>query len=387
MAFVMKASWLIPTLTGVLLLAGCGDGQGDSDEQDRSDTPGTVAPQPPRPATVLPRETATKPAIEPARRRAGTWGRVRGPLTRAAAETWRLAAAETWRLAAAMLEGIVSQINSAELCLQRGDQSLAVGNYEAGYRYFQRAGQLAEMPGIDAMQGQAVALVALERYKEAVAVYGALLAKTPGDAVTTFNLAVAYDRLGHRSESIETYRRLLGRDPKHIRAWNNLAVLLQSHGRLAAAKQAWEKVVQLNPGPAAPWAALGEVLTDLNDPSGATKAFSAAAKRQPDVAGHWANVGLAAHADGQLGRAMAAYERAVAIEASDARLWRQLGSVRLTAHRTSGDKAMLGRALEAWRESLRRDPKQPDVKRWLATHAPVREGQTGPGKSLPADRD
>jgi cytochrome c-type biogenesis protein CcmH/NrfG len=93
----------------------------------------------------------------------------------------------------------------------------------------------------------------------------------------------------------------------------------------------------------------------------AMKAFAEAAKLQPESVQAWLNLATAATAVGSYGRAMVALERARRLAPQDAMVWLRQGEALMDLHRATQKPEYLNRAVDAWYQSLKLDPDQPEL--------------------------
>jgi len=107
------------------------------------------------------------------------------------------------------------------------------------------------------------------------------------------------------------------------------------------------------------------VLLDLGEPAEAMRSYAEAAKLRPNHVTAWMNLSFAAREAGSYGRAVVALRKATALAPNDAEAWARLGEVLIELHRATEKRQFLLDALDAWRESVKLDPAQGELREKL----------------------
>lgn len=248
--------------------------------------------------------------------------------------------------------------------LAAGDRALARAEYDTAVRCMYRAVDL-DPTRVDSLRCLAVALVAAERFDEAVPVYESILGAAPTDRTARFNLALALARVWNFRRSEIEYRKLLADDERFVQGWYNLATLYQAQGRLDEARRTWQEVIRLAPHLPSAHACLAEVLLDLGESAEAMRAYAEAAKLRPNQVTAWMNLASAAREAGSYGRAVVALQRATQLAPNDADAWARLGEVLIELHRATDRRQFLLDAISAWRESVKLEPAQEELREKL----------------------
>jgi tetratricopeptide (TPR) repeat protein len=289
--------------------------------------------------------------------------------------------------------------------IRAGDKALANGQMELAIDCFARAVALAPQ-NADAHRGLAVALVALaagqasgieaERlYSRAVAVYRSILAIDKGDQTARFNLGLALMRSGSHTEADEAFRPLLESREFGTKAAFNLAVVLAAQGKLKQAAGQLRRLIRTNrtmgsSDLAAAYSRLGEVLVDLDDTAGALEAYKEAARLTPRDMAAWLNLAATARAHGSYGYAVTATRKAAELSPFNAEIHLRLGNLLLELHRATEEDRFLHQAVAAWRNSLKVDPSQSDLRQRLEVYspkAPTTRPTTAPANGLGFDTE
>ena len=338
------------------------------------------APPPPTPTTgrAAGATCPSQPTVETGPSR--LWQRGRALVGRVVKEPGDT---EKWqRISLAVLRAAVEacemSLAEPETHIRAGDKALANGQTELAIDCFSRAVALAPK-NADAHRGLAVTLVALaarqasgieaeKLYRRAAVVYRAILAISKDDQTARFNLGLALMRSGSPSQADEAFRSLLKSEEFGTEAAFNLAVVLAAQGKLKQAAAQLRRLIRTNrtmgsSDLAAAHARLGEVLSDLDDTEGALKAFTEAARLAPKDMAAWLNLAAAARAHGSYGYAVTATRKAAELSPFNAEIHLRLGNLLLELHRTTGEDRFLREAVAAWRNSVRIDPSQSELRK------------------------
>ena len=172
-------------------------------------------------------------------------------------------------------------------------------------------------------------------------------------------------------------RELLDANPGFLAARETLARLCQKQGKLADARRQWRELIDrveadlsadrgdrealegllLDATPM-----FGEVLMDLENYPEAMHVFARAAGLAPTEAIRWKNFAASALAAGSAGRALVALDRAEKLSPKDPDIFLQRGNVHLAIYRERKGKEHLSLAVRAWRQSLKLNPEQEELR-------------------------
>ncbi len=335
----------------------------------------------------------------------------------------------TARQAPALFNQVLHDMaDDGQIMIRCGDISLARGDYYRSQIFFRRAVQLNEHD-LDALTGLATVLTATNQHANAIGIYQKIIdlimlqlaagedmnagaatgvvaaefAATRTDKTSLqstltsarFNQAVAHWRLGELTQAERLFSRILQDHPGHLKAQFNLANLHSAQGRLAQAKEAWTNVtsqaaIMGDNDAAEAWSSLGAACMDLGQGDEALAAYSQACERKGDDATNWLNLAVAAEAAGRFGTAIAACKRACKLSPQSDDAFLRLGNVLLAANRASNKKELLAEVLEAWRQSLKLNPRQPNLVKLLDKYQQVYDlaaasqaSQSQPAKPTP----
>lgn len=275
---------------------------------------------------------------------------------------------------AAVFETPLTPDEKAKLCktsvdaLLAGDKASSAHDMELAIAFFRRAVQL-DPANVTALEALATALLADDKVEQTVEVYQKILKLNPGDKTATFNLAMAYVRLKRYEQAEDIFNEILEAQPYDIKARTNLATLLQIQERFNEAREQWTKITALEPNRVEAWERIGEVSVDMGEPAAAMDAYAQAAKIAPKDPMVWKNFAITARQAGSGGRAIFAYKKAIELEPKNAQLHKDFGDVLLEVYRVKKDRDLIVQAVTEWRESLKLDPKQDDVKKQLEIYS------------------
>jgi Flp pilus assembly protein TadD len=162
---------------------------------------------------------------------------------------------------------------------------------------------------------------------------------------------------------------------------------LRRHGQFTEAESIFRELLQQHPTSAEAWHQFGILCQQLNRPAEARKYIAQATALDPKNPAYWNNLGQSIRTTGQLAQAEACFREAIGCDANSPLVWINLSlvlsqTVRFTEAAEAGRRAVtlgpelasahaaLGQAfsrddphaaLEAFKQSLHLDPKQPDA--------------------------
>ncbi|HPS52995.1 MAG TPA: tetratricopeptide repeat protein [Phycisphaerae bacterium] len=256
------------------------------------------------------------------------------------------------------------QIHNAQEAILAGDRASSSGDRDFAVACFRRATEL-DPTNMTALEALAIALLANDEVEQTVAVYEKIIKLNPADRSAVFNLAMAYIRLKRYENAEEIYNDILNSQPNDIKARTNLATLLQIQNRPGEARQQWMKVTDIDSTRQDAWEHIGEISVDMGEPAAAMDAYSQAARLSPADPTVWKNFAITARQAGSGGRAVFAYKKALELEPENSTLWKDLGNVFLEVYRVKKDRDLITQAVGAWKESIKLNPNQDDVKKLL----------------------
>ena len=287
--------------------------------------------------------------------------------------------------------------------LRAGDAA----NAELGFRKFLKV----QPRHVGALNLLTVALMSMERFKDAEPViakaielnkgsdtsfynYGLVLKKVgkPEIALQQFDQAIRLNAnvadtwnnrgtvrndLGQYDLAIPDFDKALALNPNYAEAWHNKARSLIELKRFDEALPLVEKAMKLKPGLTEAWLAYARVLAALNRLGEALAASDSAIAQKPDMAMAQRVRGDVLHELQRYDDALAAYEKALKLDPGLAEAWIGQGNVYRALKRHEEALTALGRALEsapgsgeAW---LRRGYVLDDLKRFDEGLAALRE--------------
>jgi tetratricopeptide (TPR) repeat protein len=160
------------------------------------------------------------------------------------------------------------------------------------------------------------ALVAENRYPEAVEQFQAALAINPDSAEAYYNFAATLAAQNRRAEAIECYRRALERRPDYAKALNNLGILLAAAGRADEAVQCFRSALASKPGYAEAGNNLGIMLAGQSRLPEAIVLFRKAVAAEPAYVDARLNLGNALLLTGLTNEATQQYANALRLNPS-----------------------------------------------------------------------
>ena len=159
-----------------------------------------------------------------------------------------------------------------------------------------------------------------ERYEEAVPLLEKLSAAEPDALELTFGLAVAYERSGRRAQAIALFDQLLAREPNHAGTLNYLGYMLAERGEnLGRALELILRAVSLEPDNGAYVDSLGWAYYQLGRYNEAKEQLEWAVRLVGDDATLHEHLGATYAKLGEIAKAQAAFEKALALETKPGR--------------------------------------------------------------------
>jgi tetratricopeptide (TPR) repeat protein len=129
-------------------------------------------------------------------------------------------------------------------------------------------------------------------------------------------LGNAYFSIGQTELALAEFKRVTELDPENVRGWDNLGNALQRLGRAEESPPAYQKSIELEPT----WSAysnLGNTYFMLRRYNDAIQAFEKATQLGPNQELAMGNLADAYRASGQKDKAMATYDKAIALAFQD----------------------------------------------------------------------
>ncbi len=140
----------------------------------------------------------------------------------------------------------------------------------------------------------------------------------PASSDAGFKAAVALHVAGDLTGAERAYRRFLIDAPRHAAAHNNLGSILATRDELGAALACYATAAELDANYGEAFHNFGLVLTMIEQPAEAIAPLEQAVRLEPRRVNWWRTLGNARTATGDHDGAVAAYDRALALDAADA---------------------------------------------------------------------
>jgi len=195
-----------------------------------------------------------------------------------------------------------------------------------------------------ALFARAQALHQAGRLEEARALYEQVLTAQPNHAEALHLLGYLWFQKGDAARALDLIARAVVLQPANPGYRYNRALILQQTGRLDDAAADFREVARLQPGDAGAWEGLGEVLLALGRAEAALAAYDRAIALNPAAELHSAR-GVALRQLGRLDEALAAQDRATTLKPGLAEGWSNRGNVLKDLGRLEEALASLDRAL------------------------------------------
>jgi len=127
-------------------------------------------------------------------------------------------------------------------------------------------------------------------------------------------LGILLEEQGKNAEALDAYRQAVAAWPDDVRMRTDLGQLALKQNRPDEAVDQWQAALKINPADALLWARLGMLHAQRQQHQRAAEALSQAARLRPDDAILHFQLGNALRKAGQVGEAIAHYERAVELD-------------------------------------------------------------------------
>ena len=196
------------------------------------------------------------------------------------------------------------------------------------------------------------------RLSEAADVLKRAAGENPRFAQPWLSLAEVHIKEGRNAEASAAYQRVLALAGDHIEALRGLGDLALLEGRVEDAAARYGRILEVDPGDAGAMTRLGVVRMRAGRRDEAQALFRRAVEREPRNGEALLYLAGALASGGQPAQAIPYFERALDAGQGSTMTWNGLALTRMA----TGDRAG---AVQAFRESLRLEANQPDVKRTL----------------------
>ncbi len=151
---------------------------------------------------------------------------------------------------------------------------------------------------------------------EAIAAYKKAIEVNPYYWGHHIVLGNAYFSIGATEQALAEFKRVTELDPENVRGWDNLGSALQRLGRAEESVPAYQKSIELEPT-WSNYSNLGNTYFNLRRYNEAIQAFEKATQLGPNQELAMGNLGDAYRASGQKDKAMATYDKAIALAFQD----------------------------------------------------------------------
>jgi tetratricopeptide (TPR) repeat protein len=179
----------------------------------------------------------------------------------------------------------------------------------------------------DAWDLKARSLIALGRVDEGLAFLDHGLLKYPKDAQLWETKGVTLTQVGRPTEAIECFRSAVNIRPKDVQLLSNFAALLSGAKRHLDAYQMYERILAIEPGHGEAWLQMGICLAKLDRHEEAADCYRKATDSQPQNVDAWRLMAASLEILRRHHLAIAALERAVSLNAFDAKTRELLGQI------------------------------------------------------------
>lgn len=196
----------------------------------------------------------------------------------------------------------------------------------------------------------------LQRYGDAEAAYRRAIEIDPKYAYPWNGLGnLLADRLQRYEDAEAAYRKAIEIDPKDAAPWNNLGILLGDKlQRCEEAEATFRKAIEIDPKDAYPWNGLGILFAKKRQcHEDAEAAYRKAIEINPSFGIAWGNLGILLEQLQKNDAALAAYEKAAALDAKNVAIWRNRRSaLEIRLRLRSSRQALADGDLQAVKDSL-----------------------------------
>ncbi len=164
-----------------------------------------------------------------------------------------------------------------------------------------------------------------QRFDEAAALIGAVVAADASDAMAWANHGNVLNALGRHGEALDSLNKAVALHARHAEAWNNRGIALQRLGRLEEALESYDMALSVNPALVMARNNRGVVLQKLRRPAEALAAHDLALRHEPHSAIAHQGRGGALQAMGRYDEALAAFNAALGSNPDHAPAWTNRG--------------------------------------------------------------
>ena len=158
------------------------------------------------------------------------------------------------------------------------------------------------------------------RHEQAEAVFRALLRRSPRDAEVHVGLGRALAKSNRRDEAERSFQEAIAVEPGYWHTYNSLGVYLFEIGRNREAAEAFERVTELAPRNPTAYNNLGAALLAAGDLEQSASAFEQSTQIEPSREAY-SNLGTLYYYLGRFAEAVEVYTKAIALAPEDFRLW------------------------------------------------------------------
>ena len=262
-----------------------------------------------------------------------------------------------------------------------GDIHRKRGDYPLAHRCYQQAcdaNPYAFRPHYNlgvvcqALAEAAKAVKQTEEYlREAVAVYLRAVTLEPDDFDTNLNLGACYYSLGKHAMAEKYCKAAIALKPDSPEAYSNLGIIYDSQGRIYEAIKAYKDSLEIDVHQPKLLMNLGSTYMRQDRLKLASQSFELATREDPDSADAWEQLGTCRYHRKGYDDALAAYQKAIELDASHAAAHRGVGVVYMTKYILDPkDTALRDKALAAWHASLELEPDQDDIVKLVRKYSP-----------------
>ncbi len=179
---------------------------------------------------------------------------------------------------------------------------------------------------LDAMSLLGIIAAQTQRTRQALELFGHLVAARPDDPIAHNNYANVLQKLGRLEEALHSYRCAVRLKPDYAKAHHNLGVTLHELGRFEEALQSYERTLHLKPDYAEGHYNRGVTLQKLGRLEQALQSYERALQLEADYAEALSNRGSVLQQLGRLEQALQSYARALELRPEYAEAHNNRGS-------------------------------------------------------------